>query len=78
MEKEKNCKSDTDLTANDLKNLCSLLKAKVKKVLGKDFPDDHNELLRNGIYVVFAFWNVRRIVSGGEDKTLKVWGPTSP
>ncbi len=63
MKKEKGCKSDTDLTANDLKNLCSLFKAKVKEVLGKDFPDDHNEQLWGGIHAVFASWNGKRAVS---------------
>jgi pyruvate,orthophosphate dikinase len=63
MKKEKGCKSDTDLTENDLKNLCSLFKAKVKDVLGKDFPDDHNEQLWGGIHAVFASWNGKRAVS---------------
>jgi len=63
MKKEKGCKSDTDLTANDLKNLCSLFKAKVKEVLGKDFPDDHNEQLWGAIGAVFASWNGKRAVS---------------
>ena len=39
--KEKNgYKSDTDLTTDDLKDLVEDMKAKVKEVLGKEFPDD--------------------------------------
>ena len=31
--------SDTDITAEELKDLCDQFKAKVKEVLGVDFPD---------------------------------------
>jgi pyruvate,orthophosphate dikinase len=63
MKKEKHYASDTDLTVNDLKQLCSLFKAKVKNVLGKEFPDDQNQQLWGGIYAVFASWNGKRAVS---------------
>ena len=63
MKKEKGCKSDTDLNAADLKKLCVQFKAKVKEVLGKEFPEDPHEQLWGGIGAVFASWNGRRAVS---------------
>jgi len=63
MKEEKHCLSDTDLTVDDLKQLCSLFKTKIKEVLGKEFSDDHNQQLWGGIYAVFASWNGKRAVS---------------
>jgi len=56
-------KSDTDLTANDLKKLCESFKKRVKEVLGKDFPDDHMEQLWGGVGAVFSSWNGKRAIS---------------
>ena len=61
--KAKNYTSDTDLTADDLKELCRVFKEQVKKVLGKDFPDDPYEQLWGGIGAVFASWNGKRAVA---------------
>ncbi len=63
MKKKKGYKSDTELTADDLKELCNLFKNKIKDVLGKEFPDDHNEQLWSGIKAVFASWNGKRAVA---------------
>ncbi|MDP2939041.1 MAG: pyruvate, phosphate dikinase [Candidatus Omnitrophota bacterium] len=63
LKKEKNAKTDTDLTAQDLKKLCDLFKSKVKEVLKKDFPDEPYEQLWGGIGAVFASWNGKRAVS---------------
>ncbi|MEO0124324.1 MAG: pyruvate, phosphate dikinase [candidate division WOR-3 bacterium] len=63
MKKKKGYKSDTELTADDLKELCKSFKNKIKEVLGKDFPDDHNEQLWGGIKAVFASWNGKRAVA---------------
>ncbi|MEO0107383.1 MAG: pyruvate, phosphate dikinase, partial [candidate division WOR-3 bacterium] len=63
MKKKKGYKSDTELTADDLKELCKLFKNKIKEVLGKEFPDDHNEQLWGGIKAVFASWNGKRAVA---------------
>ena len=60
---EKGYKSDIDLTADDLKQLCDAFKTKVKDVLGKEFPDEHNQQLWGGIDAVFASWNGKRAVS---------------
>jgi pyruvate,orthophosphate dikinase len=63
MKKEKGYKGDTDLTADDLRKLTQLFKARIKEVLKKDFPDDPNEQLWGGIGAVFASWNGKRAVS---------------
>ncbi|MCX5635100.1 MAG: pyruvate, phosphate dikinase, partial [Planctomycetota bacterium] len=63
LKKQKGYKGDTDLTAEDLKNLCSSFKARIKEVLHKDFPDDPNEQLWGGINAVFSSWNGKRAVS---------------
>jgi pyruvate,orthophosphate dikinase len=59
----KGYQSDTDLTTEDLKELCEQFKARIKAVLGKEFPDDHYEQLWGGIGAVFASWNGKRAVS---------------
>jgi pyruvate,orthophosphate dikinase len=55
--------SDADISAEDLEDLSERFKAKVKEVLGKDFPDDPKEQLWGGIGAVFASWNGRRAIS---------------
>jgi len=61
--KEKNAyKSDTDLTAEDLKFLVAQFKETVLQVLGKPFPEDPQEQLWGGIGAVFQSWNGRRAV----------------
>jgi len=63
MKKEKGYTSDTDLTAEDLKKLTQMFKDRIKEVLKKEFPDDHNEQLWGGIGAVFSSWNGKRAVS---------------
>ncbi|HVR73004.1 MAG TPA: pyruvate, phosphate dikinase [Planctomycetota bacterium] len=60
---ERGAHVDTDLTAEDLKELCAAFRARVKEVLGKPFPDDHGAQLWGGIGAVFASWNGRRAIS---------------
>jgi pyruvate,orthophosphate dikinase len=60
---QKGYKSDTELTATDLKNICELFKSRVREILGKDFPDEPNAQLWGGIDAVFASWNGKRAVS---------------
>ena len=54
--------SDTDLTADNLKELVKVFKAKVKEVLGKDFPEDPMDQLWGGIGAVFGSWQGKRAV----------------
>ena len=63
MKKEKNYTTDTQLNADDLKELCGLFKLKIKEVLKKDFPDDHWKQLWGGIGAVFSSWNGKRAIS---------------
>jgi pyruvate,orthophosphate dikinase len=59
----KGYKSDTDLSADDLKFLAEEFKKKVKKSLGSEFPDDARQQLEGGIKAVFKSWNGKKAVS---------------
>jgi pyruvate,orthophosphate dikinase len=59
----KNYKMDTDLTAEDLKDLASAFKRRIVEVLGKEFPDDPMEQLLGGIGAVFKSWVGKKAVS---------------
>lgn len=56
-------KSDTEITADELLALANAFKAKVKEVLGVDFPDDAKAQLEGGIKAVFKSWNGRKAIS---------------
>jgi len=60
---KKGYKSDTDLSADDLKLLAEDFKKRVKSALGKEFPDDAKEQLIGGIMAVFKSWNGKKAVS---------------
>lgn len=53
---EKGVKLDTELTANDLKELVAKFKKLVKEKTGKDFPQDVVEQLRGARDAVFRSW----------------------
>jgi pyruvate,orthophosphate dikinase len=63
VKKENGSQNDTDLKSEDLKKICTLFKAKIKEVLGKEFPDDPQQQLWGGIGAVFSSWNGRRAIS---------------
>jgi pyruvate,orthophosphate dikinase len=63
MKKRKGYKSDTELTVDDLKELCKNFKGIIKKTLKKDFPDDPQEQLWGGIGAVFQSWMGKRAVA---------------
>ncbi|MDO8536375.1 MAG: pyruvate, phosphate dikinase [Candidatus Omnitrophota bacterium] len=58
----KGYKSDTDLTATDLKVLVADFKKTIKDVLGKPFPDDAQEQVWGAVGAVFASWNGKRAI----------------
>ena len=53
---------DTDLNAEELKDLVGIFKGIIKKRTGKAFPEDPIEQLWGGIGAVFSSWNGRRAV----------------
>jgi len=55
--------SDTDLSADDLREICERFKERVLAVLGKPFPDDHDTQLWGGIGAVFSSWNGKRAIA---------------
>ena len=63
VKKQKGYKTDADLTVEDLKKLVTEYKKTVKKVLGKEFPDDPWEQLFGGVNAVFQSWRGKRAIS---------------
>lgn len=63
MKHEKGVELDTELTADDLKQLVALFKNKVKESLGCDFPEDPTEQLWGAIGAVFGSWMNPRAVT---------------
>ena len=59
----KGYKSDTEITADELKQLAEDFKAKVKEVLGTEFPDDAKAQMEGGIKAVFKSWNGKKAIS---------------
>ena len=53
----KGCKSDTDLTADDLKEIVELFKSNYKKNQGVDFPQDPRLQLIEATKAVFRSWD---------------------
>ncbi len=55
--------ADTDITAEELQELCEKFKAKIKEVLGVEFPDTAEEQLWGSIGGVFKSWNGKRAIA---------------
>ena len=55
-------KSDTELTAEQLKDLAEAFKVRIKEVLGVEFPDDAMAQLWGSIGGVFKSWNGKRAI----------------
>ncbi|MGH7806109.1 MAG: PEP/pyruvate-binding domain-containing protein, partial [Candidatus Binatia bacterium] len=67
--------ADTDLTADDLKELIEIYRAKVKEVLGKPFPESAMDQLWGGVGAVFASWNGKRAIEYRRiEKIPDEWG----
>ena len=63
MKQKRGVTEDTDLTADDLKELVGLFRTKVKEELGRDFPMDPKEQLWGAIGAVFSSWMNAHAVS---------------
>jgi pyruvate,orthophosphate dikinase len=63
MKKAKGVSYDTELTADDLKELTAEFKAAVKERTGSDFPDDPRAQLWGAISAVFGSWDNDRAVA---------------
>ena len=63
VKEKRGVKLDTELTADDLKELVELFKAAIKKNTGQDFPTDPWEQLWGAISAVFGSWNNPRAIT---------------
>ena len=62
MKEKKGVKLDTELDAEDLKELANQFKDEYKKKLGTDFPSDPREQLMGAIKAVFRSWDNPRAI----------------
>jgi pyruvate,orthophosphate dikinase len=62
MKEKKGVKLDTELTAEDLKELANAFKAEYKSKIGSDFPSDPKEQLMGAVKAVFRSWNNPRAI----------------
>jgi pyruvate,orthophosphate dikinase len=60
---KKNVKFDTELTAEDLRELVEDYKKIIKEAKGRSFPQDPREQLKMSIGAVFGSWNNKRAIS---------------
>ncbi|RJQ18928.1 MAG: pyruvate, phosphate dikinase [Nitrospiraceae bacterium] len=63
LKKAKNYKHDTDMTVEDLKQLCDNFKEIIRNTLHREFPDNPMEQLWGGIGAVFQSWMGKRAIS---------------
>jgi pyruvate,orthophosphate dikinase len=75
MKADRGAEKDTDLTADDLEELCNKFKARVNEVLKRPFPDDPMEQMWGGIGAVFKSWNGKRAVAYRKIENIPdIWG----
>ena len=66
---------DTDLTADELKEMVQLFKSEIKKRTGMDFPTDPWQQLWGAISAVFGSWNNERAIRYRQiNKIPSDWG----
>ncbi len=75
MKEQRGVELDTALSADDLKELVSQFKNKVKEELGREFPEDPQEQLWGAIGAVFGSWmNFRAITYRRLNNIPAEWG----
>jgi len=75
MKKTKGVKLDTELTAEDLKELVYRFKLEIRNKLGREFPEDPIEQLNGAVDAVFNSWmNERAIVYRKLNNIPESWG----
>lgn len=75
MKRSKGVKLDTELTAEDLKELVFRFKMEIKNRLGRDFPEDPMEQINGAVDAVFNSWmNERAIVYRKLNDIPESWG----
>ncbi len=62
MKHKKGVKQDTELTAEDLKELANQFKAQYKAKVGSDFPANPTDQLMGAVKAVFRSWNNPRAI----------------
>ncbi len=63
IKEEKGIENDTELTAEDLKEVVGIYKEEYKKHAGKDFPEDAKEQMLEAVKAVFRSWNNDRAIT---------------
>ena len=75
LKRSRGVSEDTDLTADDWKELVATYKTIVKKYTKKPFPDDPMEQLWGAINAVFDSWNIPRAIAYREMNNIPGdWG----
>ena len=75
VKRQRGYRSDTDISADELKALVHEFKQIVKDVLGKPFPEKPEDQLWGGIGAVFMSWNGKRAIEYRRiEKIPDVWG----
>jgi len=71
LKEEKNAKLDTDLSADDLKELVARFKAVIEQKAGRPFPQDPTEQLWGAVEAVFRSWNNPRAIKYRQINDIK-------
>jgi pyruvate, orthophosphate dikinase len=73
--RDRGVRQDTDLTADDLKDLVARFKAAIKERTGRDFPEDPMKQLWGAIGAVFGSWDNDRAIAYRKMYDIpKSWG----
>ncbi len=71
LKKSRKLKLDTEMTVEDLEKLVATYKKAVKKVTGKEFPEDAMEQLWRGVQAVFDSWDNPRAIKYREINDIR-------